>query len=416
LPKTSSGLKGRYDVIPDGTVFPLPAAEEMLPDTHARLRAAGPVVRIELPGGVRVWATTTHAAAREVLSGHNTRFAKHSSHWSALHDGTIPDDWALRPLVLGEHMLQQDGDNHRRLRGLVSRDFTPSRVAALRPRVVEIVDELLDDVVAGEHPVDLVPAFTMRLPMAVICELLGIPADERPQLRSWTETLFSYKRTADQTHVAARGLREYLGDLIELKRRAPGTDLTSAMVRGHDDEQLTRQELVDCLFLLIVAGHDTTMHLLGHAIVALLSQPEQLALAITGDRWDNVVEETLRLKPPVYSTLFHYAMVPTTVAGVRIAAGEAVMLCLGGAATDPTHHGPDATHFDITRQQRGHLAFGHGAHFCLGAPLARMEGQVALAALFHRLPDLKAAIPLADIPYSPSFLTYGPRSLSVFPG
>jgi cytochrome P450 len=406
-------------VTTNGTVFDLPAAGEALPDTYARFREAGPVIRVELPGGVRVWAATTHAAVREVLGGDDTRFGKHSSHWAALRDGDVPADWAFLPLVYGEHMLMRDGDGHRRLRNLVSRDFTPSRVAALRPRVVEIVDELVAGVVAAGadgRPVDLVPEFTEQLPMAVICELLGIPADERPSLRGWTQVLFSHQNSAEQTHVAGRELMEYLGELVERKRRAPQADLTSAMVRGQDDEQLSMRELVDCLFLLIIAGHETTVHLLGHAIVGLLANPGQLQLAIADDRWDDVVEEALRRTPPVYGSLFRYALKDTEVAGTPIDAGDALLLCIGGAGTDPAHHGADADRFDIARRQNGHLAFGHGPHFCLGAPLARLEGRIALAALFRRLPGMTAAVAFDEIPYSPSFLTYGPLSVPVLTG
>jgi 2-hydroxy-5-methyl-1-naphthoate 7-hydroxylase len=350
-----------------------------------------------------------------VLSGDNSRFAKHSSHWAALRNGEVPANWPFLPLVYGEHMLMRDGDDHRRLRSLVSRDFTPARVEALRPRITEIVDGLVADVAAAGPEVDLVPTFTERLPMAVICELLGIPAAERPNLRSWTEILFSHTSKPEENLAAGAALLEYLGNLAEHKRVSPGPDLTSALVRGEDDDKLSLQELVDCLFLLIIAGHETTVHLLGNAIVSLLANPDQRRLAVEDNRWEDVVEETLRRTPPVSGDLFRYALVPTDIAGVRIATGDAILLCLGAAATDPAQHGPTATQFDITRQQTGHLAFGHGPHFCLGAPLARLEAQIALPTLFQHLPNLKPATPLHQIPYSPSFLTYGPSSLPVLP-
>ncbi|MEV4314816.1 cytochrome P450 [Actinocrispum sp. NPDC049592] len=402
-------------------VFRLPAADESLPDTYARFRAAGPVVPVELPGGVRVWAVTTHAAVREVLAGDDTRFGKHPSHWAALRDGEVPSDWPFLPLVSGEHMLVQDGRDHLRLRALVSREFTPARVSALRPRIVEIVGNLLDALEANPGEVDLVPEFTEQLPLAVVCELLGIPETDLPRLRAWTEILFSHLSTAAQTHDARQEMLAYLSILADHKRLAPRTDLTSAMVRGQDAERLTARELVDCLFLLIIACHETTVHMLGHAIIGLLANPAQLVLAAEGNRWGDVVEEALRRTPPVYGDMFRYALSTTDVAGVPIAAGDALLLCIGGAATDPSHHGPDAAEFDITRFDstrplNGHLAFGHGAHFCVGAPLARLEGRIALAALFTRMPALKPAVPLDDIPYSPSFLTYGPLSLPVVPG
>lgn len=396
-----------------GTVFELPAPGEALPATLARFREAGPVVRVELPGGVRVWAATSFAAVREVLSADGARFGKHFTHWAALRDGEVPADWPFLQLVYGEHMLMRDGADHRRLRGVVARDFTPSRVGALAPRVSEIVAELLDGVVAAGQPVDLVPTFTEQLPMAVISELLGIPVEERSSLRGWTQVLFSIKSTPEQAQVAGGELLDYLGRLVERKRQHPGDDLVSAMVRGQADEQLSMRELVDCLFLMIIAGHETTVHLLGQAVIALLANPGQLEQAIAEDRWDDVVEETLRRTPPVYDSLFRYALEDTELAGVPIAAGDAVLLSYGSASTDPAEYGPDAAEFDINRERHSHLAFGHGPHFCLGAPLARLEGRIALAALFRRLPDLKIAIPFDEIPYSPSFLTYGPLSVPV---
>jgi cytochrome P450 len=401
-------------------ILRLPVADESLLDTYARFRDSGPVVQVELPGGVRAWAVTTHAAVREVLTGDDKMFGKHSSHWAALQDGAVPADWPLLPLVLGEHMLVQDGAAHRRLRGLLSSAFTPSRVEALRPRVRQITDELCDSVATrGAHgdAVDLIPVFADQLPMAVICELFGVPGPDRAQLRGWTQALFSHLNTAEETHAAQQNLVGYLTSLLEEKRRNPGEDLTTALVQGHDDDnKLSAQELVDCLFLLIVAGNETTVHLLGHAIVGLLTNPDQLALAAAEDRWTDVVEEALRRTPPVAGAIFRYALEPMELAGVPIAAGDPLLLCIGGAATDPEHHGADADRFDITREQQGHLAFGHGPHFCLGAPLARLEGEIALRALFTRLPDMRLAIASSDIPYSPSFLTYGPLSLPVFTG
>ncbi|MFE9252503.1 cytochrome P450 [Streptomyces sp. NPDC007088] len=395
----------------------LPVADEALPATFARFRESGPVVPLELPAGVRAWAATTHAAVREVLDGDDRAFGKHVTHWKALHEGRVPEDWALMPIVVGDHMLMRDGAEHRRLRGLLAKAFTPARVAGLRPRLEVITDDLLDRLAGhlGEGgAADLVPLFAEPLPIAVISELFGIPEERRPTIRETTRVLYSHASTPEQAHEAHRALVASLRDLVQEKRQHPGDDLTTALVHAHDEEQgLTEQELVDSLFLLLIAGHETSVHMLGHALVHLLQHPDQLAWALAGDRWDAVVDETLRLNPPVAASVFRYALRDVRVAGVTIPAGDPVLLCLGGAATDPAHHGPGAGHFDITREQRGHLAFGHGPHFCLGAPLARLEGRTALSRLLHRFPGLTLACSPEEVPYSPSFLTYGPLSVPV---
>jgi 2-hydroxy-5-methyl-1-naphthoate 7-hydroxylase len=395
----------------------LPAVGEALPDTFARFRSEGPVVPLELPGNVKAWAATTHAAVREVLDGDDRHFGKHVSHWKALKEGRVPQDWALLPIVVGEHMLMQDGAQHRRLRRLLSRAFTPARVEALRPDLETMADGLLEQLTAevvGGASADVVRKYAEPLPIAVISELFGVPEAERDGIREWTRVLYSHTSTPEQAGSAYQDLVGCLSNLVEAKRRQPGDDLTTALVLAHDeDDGLSAQELVDSLFLLLIAGHETSVHMLGHAVVNLLTHPDQLARAVEEDRWDDVVEETLRLNPPVAGSVFRYALRDVEVAGVTIPAGDPVLLCIGGAATDPEHHGPDAARFDITREQRGHLAFGHGPHFCMGAPLARLEGRIALSRLFARLPDLSLACSPDDIPYSPSFLTYGPLHIPV---
>ncbi|MEV0850145.1 cytochrome P450 [Streptomyces sp. NPDC049954] len=395
----------------------LPVADEALPATFARFRASGPVVPLELPAGVRAWAATTHAAVREVLDGDDRAFGKHVTHWKALNEGRVPKDWVLMPIVVGDHMLMRDGAEHRRLRRLLAKAFTPARVEGLRPRLEAITDDLLDrlaDDLGGAEPTDLTALFAEPLPIAVISELFGIPEARRPGIREATRVLYSHTSTPGQAHEAHRDLVTSLRDLVQEKRHHPGDDLTTALVHARDEEQgLTEQELVDSLFLLLIAGHETSVHMLGHALVHLLRHPDQLASALAGDRWDAVVDETLRLNPPVAASVFRYALRDVRVAGVTIPAGDPVLLCLGGAATDPEHHGPDVDRFDIAREQRGHLAFGHGPHFCLGAPLARLEGRTALSRLFRRFPGLTLACSPEDVPYSPSFLTYGPLSVPV---
>ncbi|KAB8193091.1 cytochrome P450 [Nonomuraea phyllanthi] len=391
-----------------------PAAGEHPLDTCIRLRELGPVVEVEFPGGVPAYLALTHKAVREILAGDNRTFLRDPRHWPALHDGSIPEDWPLRAIVQGGHLSTRDGADHRRLRGLVGRAFTPARVEGLKPRIQQIIDGLLDDVVAAGDGVDLVPAFTEALPMWVICELFGVAAEERLRLRNWTATLLAHTTPPDVAFATQNDLQAFLHDLVVRKQREPGDDLTSGLVQARDEgDKLTTEELVGVLWLMLVAGHETTVHLLGHAIVALARDPGQLRLAKAGDRWADVVEETLRHRHSVMMTSFRFTAQDVTVAGVPIPKGRAVGVMYQASGVDPAEYGDGADRFDLARGQTGHLGFGHGPRYCIGAPLARLESRLALASLYGRLPGLSLAVDPAEIPYSPSFFTIGPLSLPV---
>ncbi|MGP3918995.1 cytochrome P450 family protein [Nonomuraea sp. 10N515B] len=391
-----------------------PVVNENPLDTCMRLREIAPVVEVEFPGGVPAYLALTHKAVREVLAGDNKTFLRDPQHWPALYDGSIPEDWPLRAIIQGGHLATVDGGDHRRLRSLVGRAFTPARVQALQPRIQQIIDGLLDDVVAAGDGVDLVPAFTEALPMAVICELFGVPAEDRLRLRKWTATLLAHTTPPDVAFATQNNLQAFLHALVERKQREPGDDLTSGLVQVRDEgDKLTTDELVGVLWLMLVAGHETTVHLLGYAIVALAQNPGQLELAKAEDRWADVVEETLRYRHSVMMTSFRFTAEDVTVAGVHIPKGNAVGVVYQASGIDPEEYGESANRFDITREQTGHLGFGHGPRYCIGAPLARLESRLALASLYRRLPGLSLAIDPDDIPYSPSFFTIGPLSLPV---
>ncbi|MEV5751649.1 cytochrome P450 [Actinoallomurus sp. NPDC052308] len=397
------------------TLPSFPAADERPLDTCLRLREIAPVVEVEFPGGVAAYLALTHDAVREILAGDNKTFLREPEHWPALYDGTIPEDWPLRAIVQGGHLSTKDGGDHRRLRGLVGKAFTPARVQALEPRIQQIVDSLLDDVAAAGDGVDLVPTFTEALPMWVICELFGIPADERHRLRDWTATLLAHTTPPDVAFATQNSLQAYLHELVVRKQREPGDDLTSGLVQVRDEgDRLTTEELVGLLWLMLVAGHETTVHLLGHAIVALAQNPDQLALAKAGDRWSDVVDETLRYRHSVMMTSYRFTAEDVTIAGVDIPKGKAVGVVFQAAGLDPEEYGETAYRFDLTREQKaGHLGFGHGPRYCIGAPLARLESRLALASLYRRFPELGLTIDPDAIPYSPSFFTIGPLSLPV---
>ncbi|GHE77789.1 cytochrome P450 [Amycolatopsis deserti] len=356
----------------------------------------------------------THNAVREVLAGDNKTFARDPKHWPALHDGSIPADWPLRSIVQGDHLSTKDGADHRRLRGLVGKAFTPARVLDLEPRIQALVEELLDGVVAAGDRVDLVPSFTEVLPMAVICELFGVPGPERMRLRRWTATLLAHTTPAEEAFATQEALMAYLRDLVERKKAQPGDDLTTSLVQARDEgDQLTTDELVGVLWLMLIAGHETTVHLLGNAVIALSRNPGQLELAKREDRWADVVEETIRYRHSVMMTSFRFTLADVTIAGVDIPKGNAVGVVYQACGLDPEVYGETAGEFDITREQGANLGFGHGPRYCIGAPLARLESRLALAALYRRLPGLTLAVDPDDIPYSPSFFTIGPLSIPV---
>ncbi|WP_344871150.1 cytochrome P450 [Allokutzneria multivorans] len=367
---------------------------------------------MELPGSVVVWAVLSHEAVKEVLGNDNRVFGKDKKHWPALHDGTIAEDWPLRTFLHGNHINTTDGTDHRRLRDYFGDAFSPRMVAALAERVREIVTTLLDSAEAGGDEIDLVPAFTEQVPMRVICELYGVPESAHALLRQRATTVLSHTSTPEAVHIARSRLHEYLGDLVDQKRAEPGDDLTSALVHARrGEDRLSHTELVDLLCLTLLAGHETTAHALANSIVSLCTHRDQLALAARDGLWSKVVEESLRVSSPVQANPFRFSLRETTVCGVDIPRGEALLVCLGGAGTDPNQYGPTAGEFDITRQPSPHLSFAYGPHFCAGAPLARLEGRIALSGLFGRFPDLDLTVGAKDIPYRSNFVTYGPASV-----
>lgn len=284
----------------------------------------------------------------------------------------------------------------------------------MEPRIQQIVDQLLDNVAAAGDGVDLVPTFTEALPMWVICELFGVAEHERAQMRHWTSTLLAYTTPPEEAFTAQTEMMTYLRELAERKQREPGDDLTTGLVQARDEgDKLTTDELVGVLWLMLVAGHETTVHLLGYAIVALSQHPDQLELATAEGRWADVVEETLRYRHSVMMTSWRFTLEDVTIAGVDIPQGNAVGVVYQASGIDPAKYGDTANEFDITRDQSGHLGFGHGPRYCIGAPLARLESRLALASLYRRFPELSLAIDPDDIPYSPSFFTVGPLSLPV---
>ena len=383
------------------------------------------MTRVELPDGVEAWAVSSPDLLKKLLT--DPRVSKDPrQHWPVWINGEISPEWPLFTWVAVQNMFTAYGGEHKRLRTLVSKAFTARRTAALQPRIEEITKTLLDRIdEAGRRSevVDLREEFCYPLPIQVISELFGLPEEKGAELRAaWTASSTPPPTPEEVTDIYTR-LYAALGELVAAKRESPGDDLTSALIAARDDEgdtRLSEQELLDTLVLMISAGHETTVNLIDNAIHALLTHPEQLAHVRAGRAtWDDVIEETLRVQAPVASLPLRYAVEDLAVGelggpeGVVIGKGEAILAAYAAAGRNPEDHGADADRFDVTRLGKEHLAFGHGVHFCLGAPLGRMEARIALPALFERYPDLELAVPDDELSPVASFISNGHRGLPV---
>ncbi|MFF3084338.1 cytochrome P450 [Streptomyces nojiriensis] len=392
---------------------------------NARLRAEhGAVAGVVLPGGVPGAVVLGHDALKEFLA--HPDVAKGARHFPALHDGTIPADWPLRVFANAQGMHTADDADHRRLRGLVGKAFTIRQVERLRPRVEELTAELLDDLgraAAGspDGTADLYEHFALPLPMNVICELLGVDPEHRGRLHHLTnQVIIATDITPAEKMAALQELMALVATIAAARAANPGEDLTSALTAAREDDgdRLTEVELIGTMRLMLVAGHETTLNLIVNAVRALCAHRDQLALVLDAKAtWSDVVDETLRWDTPVSWFPFRYPTRDLTVDGTVIPKGTPVLAGYSAAGRDESFHGPDADRFDITRPTAARsLAFGHGAHYCTGAPLARLEATIALERLFTRFPDLDLAVPDAELPYQNSFISNNVRSLPVRPG
>jgi cytochrome P450 len=348
---------------------------------YAVLREEHPVARITMPKGHSFWLVTRYEDVRAALT--NPALHKNGRAYEAM----IGQDEPGAPVALDQHMLSSDPPDHTRLRKLVGRAFTARAVAALRPRIEEITAELLDALDKGPNEVDLLDTYAFPLPVTVICELLGVPPADRDQFRAWSNTVMQAASAAEQ-QAAAQGLTGYLAALVEQKLADPADDMLSAIVQATEDaDRLSGMEAVSMAFLLLVAGHETTANLIGNGTLALLRDPNQFArLVAEPELVPNAVEELLRYNGPINMATFRYTAEDTVIGGLEIPAGQMVLVSLAAANRDSGHY-PEADRLDL-RRAASHLAFGHGIHYCLGAPLARLEGEIAFTRLFERFPNL----------------------------
>ena len=372
---------------------------------YAALRDAAPVRRLDQPGGA-IWLVTRYEDVR-----------------AAFTDPRLAKDWRYT-LPVGERdtapgspmMILMDPPDHTRLRKLVSRSFTARRMAGLRPRVEQIATALADDL-PTHGAVDLMERYAFPLPVQVICELLGVPARDRDDFSAWSATMVDDSPQADK-HAASDKLGGYLAELVARKRTEPDDALLTALVEVSDDDgdRLSEQELVAMAMLLLIAGHETTVNLIGNAVLGLLTHPDQQdVLRARPELLGGAVEEFLRWESPVANAPVRFATEDVEIAGTTIPAGAVVMLGLAAANRDPDRF-PGAERLDVTRDASGHVAFGHGLHFCLGAQLARIEGEVAIGVLLDRHPRLRLGVDAAELVYRRSTLIRGLTTLPVVLG
>ncbi|MDN3055013.1 cytochrome P450 [Streptomyces hygroscopicus] len=383
-------------------------SEALIADPHgayARLRETAPVHRTTTPDGEPVWLITRYAEARAALADPRLSLNKANAKTSGEYRSSMPPE-------LDAHLLNMDPPDHTRLRRLVAKAFTPRRVEGLRMRIQKLTDELLT-ALAGPH-VDLVHALAVPLPMGVICELLGIPETARRDFRAWTDTLFSpTPGAATESRAAMRQMHQFLKSAIEDKRNSPTDDLLSALVQARDDQDaLTEPELVSLAFLTLFAGYDNAVHLIGNTALSLLLHP-RLLTAVRGGAIPirSVVEETLRWNPPFALAVRRFTLEDVSIGNALIPAGSRVWVSIASANRDGREFAsPDV--FDPARAPT-HLAFGYGVHYCLGAPLARMEAEIAVRSLLERLPVLELALDPDELEWWPTFHKRGLRSLPV---
>ncbi|MET8762727.1 cytochrome P450 [Lentzea sp. NPDC004782] len=373
-----------------------------LDPTYERLRREEPVTRVTYPYGGEGWLVTSYEETKFVLG--DPRFSRAR---------TVGQDVPrMQPLITpGGSILNQDGADHARMRRLVSKAFTVRRIEELRPRAQQITDDLLDRL---DNPADLVEGFTMPFPITIICELLGVPFEDRAEFRGWSDQVMATVggHTPEEAMDGMRKLHAYFTALVAKRREHPTDDLYSALVAARDnDDRLSEEELVRFGMTLLVAGHETTANMLANSVVTLFEHPDaMMRLRENPDTLPNAVEELLRFIPLGSGAGFtRIATEDVQVGDVLVKEGEAVLVVVSSANRDESVY-PKSDELDLDREVGQHLQFGHGIHFCLGSQLARMELQVALGTLLRRMPGLRLAEP---VEFRKGSLVRGPLRLVV---
>uniref|UniRef100_UPI003F493963 cytochrome P450 family protein n=1 Tax=Nocardia suismassiliense TaxID=2077092 RepID=UPI003F493963 len=378
---------------------------------NKNLRARGPVTRVELHGGYTAWSVTGYDEAKQLLV--DPRIAKNTKdNWPEYQAGRVPEDWELYTWLAMDNMQTRDGAEHDRLRKLVAQAFTGRRVAASRPIIEGIVHRLLDDLatVPADEVVDIKARYFYPLSTILVCDLLGIREEDQAVMLQGAAVNAKTTNSAEESAANLHQWHEALGQLVETKRREPGDDLTTVILKATEDNEapLTDEEVLGSVHLLIGGGTETTANVLCHTIVDLLTHPDQLAAIRSGKAsWEEAWDEEVRKDGAVGSMPFRCAVADIEIGGVTIAKGDLVLINYLAAGRDPARYGDTADEFDITRANKSSLSFGYGRHRCLGPALATMEAMISLPALFERFPNLRLAVPAAELKPAPTFIFNG---------
>ncbi len=380
---------------------------------YAQLRAQAPVFAVKLPTKERAWLVTRYDDVLSVLK--DERFAKDRR------NAMSPEQLKKQPWIppmfkpLERNMLDLDSPDHTRLRALVHKAFTPRLIEQMREQIQALTNELLD-AVEPNGSMDLIADFALPLPLTVIGRILGVPSEDNDKFHRWTKTMISggTNRNLFVLVPSMMSFMGYLKKLIKQRRAAPKDDLVTALVQAKDgSDSLSEDEILAMIVILLVAGHETTVNLIGSGTLALLEHPDQLAkLRNEPTLIKTAIEELVRFVCPVETATERYAREDIPIVGTTIPRGELVLAVLGSANRDAKYFdNPDA--LDITRSNNKHLSFGHGVHYCLGAPLARLEGQIAISTLLQRMPNLHLSVAPDQLRWHGAFVLRGLEALPV---